>query len=64
MYSKSIVTEAVFPKVKMNYDLSINFLQNSPLIIQKNYSSKFSIGHGTFETPLLIWCEAALLYFF
>ena len=33
-YSKSIKSEAVFTKIEMNNGSNINFLQNSPLVIQ------------------------------
>ena len=43
MSSKSIKTEAVFTKADMSNEQNINFLQNSPLGIQHNYLSEFSI---------------------
>ena len=52
--SKSIETEA-----KMNES---HFLQNNPVAI--NMVIPVSLPLVIFETPFLIWCKAALSYFF
>ena len=41
---KSIETESVFNKTKMNSEGNINFLQKSPFDIKHTSSSEFSIG--------------------
>ena len=38
---KSIETEAVFTKTEMNYERNVDFLQNTLLVIQHNYSGEF-----------------------
>ena len=46
------------PKQRIDYKILI-----FPLGIQHIYSSEFSIGRTTFETLLLKWWKAALVYF-
>ena len=58
--SKSINTEAVFINTEKDNERCINLLQNIPVGIQHNYSSEYSIGWSTSETPLLIEGETVL----
>ena len=44
---KTIETKVLFTKTQMNNEWNINFQQNSPLNIQRIYSSKFSICQST-----------------
>ena len=62
VYSKSIETVVIFTKTEMKKFWNINFLLNSPIVIQNTYSSEFSIGWSTTETPLLIGCETAIAF--
>ena len=56
--------DVFFPKEYSHVHLmNINFLQNSSLHIQHNYSSEVSNGRSTSEPSHLIWYEAVLLYF-
>ena len=49
---KNMETETVFTTTAMNNECNIDLLQYSLFGIQYTYSSKFSIGLSTSETPL------------
>ena len=52
--SKSIETEDLNTRTRMNNEWNIYFFKITPLGIKHAYSSEFSIGQSTFENPLLV----------